>query len=66
MDFELRQTTQSREFDTVEGIQMDSTGDRRISEDAHVLSNLLQSLDASAGEAGPVPNLLKGMDLKDT
>ena len=64
MDFELRQTTQSRELDTVEGIQ--SIGNRRISEDAHILSNLLQSLEASAGEAGPVPNLLKGMDLKDT
>ena len=64
MDFELRQTAQSRELDTVEGIQ--SIGNRRISEDAHILSNLLQSLEASAGEAGPVPNLLKGMDLKDT
>ena len=64
MDFELRQTTQSRELDTVEGIQ--SIGNRRISEDAHILSNLLQSLEASAGETGPVPNLLKGMDLKDT
>ena len=65
MDFELRQTTQSRELDSVEGIQMDITGDRLISEDAHILSNLLQSLDASAGEAGPVPTLLKGMDLND-
>jgi len=64
MDTELQQKTQSRELDRVEDVPIDETGEshRQISEDVHVLSNLLQSLEASAGEAGPVPNLLKGMD----
>lgn len=65
MDIELQQKAQSRELDPVEGVQIGGNSNRQISEDVHVLSNLLQSLEASAGDAGPVPNMLKGMDSKD-
>jgi hypothetical protein len=66
MDVELQQKAQSRELDPVEGVQIGvNSKNRQISEDVHVLSNLLQSLEASAGDAGPVPNMLKGMDTKD-
>jgi hypothetical protein len=61
MDAELKLKTQSRDLDPVEGVHSDDNPNGRISEDAHVLSNLLQSLEASAGETGPVQNMLTGM-----
>ena len=33
-----------------------------VSEDASILSNLLQSLDASGGGSGPVVNILREME----
>jgi hypothetical protein len=71
MDAELEQRSKSRVLDGIQeagGTGGDSSTEatlhREVAEDAHVLSNLLQSLEASAGEAGPVPNMLKGMGSK--
>ncbi len=70
MDRELQQKSTSRDFDGIgdgeEGDRRNNShalreNDRDLAENAHVLSNILQSLEASAGEAGPVPNMLKGM-----
>jgi hypothetical protein len=60
MDSELKNKTQSRNLDTLDE-EGENTGDEEIAESAHVLDNLLQSLEASAGTAGPVPNMLKEM-----
>lgn len=64
MDSELRQNGHSRDLDQVDGVDNGDMADQKVAEDAHVLSNLLQSLEASAGEGGPVPNMLKGMETK--
>lgn len=62
---ELEAKTRSRDMDGIgasaEGLDEPPSGNREVAESAHVLNNLLQSLEASAGEAGPVPNMLKGM-----
>lgn len=58
MDTELEEKTKSRSLDAPDGVGQIT---KEVSEDAHVLNNLLQSLDASAGEAGPVTNMLKEM-----
>ena len=65
---ELQEKCTSRELDGIletgienETSQIDGSS-REVAENVHVLSNLLQSLEASAGEAGPVPNMLKGME----
>jgi hypothetical protein len=60
MDSELKNKTQSRNLDTLDE-EGKNTGDEEIAESAHVLDNLLQSLEASAGTAGPVPNMLNEM-----
>jgi hypothetical protein len=57
MDSELKNKTQSRNLDTLDE-EGKNTGDEEIAESAHVLDNLLQSLEASAG---PVPNMLNEM-----
>ena len=66
MDAELELASKSREYDGAAEAG-DTTSipksqqHRQIAENAHVLDNLLQSLEASAGDTGPVPNMLKGM-----
>lgn len=62
MDKELKGKTKSRNLDRVDedggpGME-DNEG---LAENAHVLNNLLQSLEASGGTSGPVPNMLKEM-----
>ena len=72
MDMELQEKCTSRAFDGILESDIESeashipgaSGD--VAENVHVLSNLLQSLEASAGEAGPVPNMLKGMETRPT
>ena len=72
MDIELQAKCASREFDGIleSGIESEIShipgASRNVAEDVHVLSNLLQSLEASAGEAGPVQNMLKGMETPPT
>jgi hypothetical protein len=61
MDDELRGKAASRKFDTVDEQQGANTENEEIAEGSHVLNNLLQSLEASAGTPGPVPNMLKAM-----
>ena len=63
MDAELKDKTEFRNLDSDQG---DSNNDgmadnEGVSEGFHVLTNLLQSLEASAGTPGPVPNMLKEM-----
>lgn len=70
MDNELRARTESRRIpksaldasdDDINDEQVDGL-EGLIDEDAHILNNLLQSIDASRGEAGPVVNILKEME----
>jgi hypothetical protein len=57
MDEELANATNaSRSLDRVAGAE-----DSHLAEDAHVISNLLSSVDASAGGPGPVRNMLDEM-----
>ena len=68
MDSELNSRTESRKLDSKIDDDDDNEGDekeRKVTaneEDVHVLSNLLQSLEASAGQSGPVSNMLKEME----
>mmetsp|Transcript_57022 Transcript_57022/g.64486 ORF Transcript_57022/g.64486 Transcript_57022/m.64486 type:complete len:687 (-) Transcript_57022:105-2165(-) len=63
MDDELEARTESRRIPGThnayneDGKQVKGS----IDEDAHLLSNLIQSLNASGGESGPVVNILKEM-----
>jgi hypothetical protein len=70
MDNELEARTESRRLNSrlenlddeidigeEEGVTLGGVG-----EDVHVLYNFMQSLDASAGDSGPVLNILKEMD----
>ena len=67
MDTELKGKTTARTLDTGEGVeQNDLGGNEEVAEGAHVLTNLLESLDASAGTPGPVPNMLKQMGINPT
>lgn len=62
MDQELKNAATSRTMDRdnlPEGVT-----DEKVVEDAHVLSNLLQSLDSGAGGSGPVQNIMKEMGLE--
>lgn len=68
MDMELEQKSKSRDLSEVTKSEISGENyvpgqrqSREVAENAHVLSNLLQSLEASSGESGPVPNMLKGM-----
>jgi SGT1 protein len=59
MDAELRESTStSRAWDTVTSSNLDDD----IAQNAHILSNLLKSIDASGGGPGPMRNILKEMD----
>ena len=71
MDKELEARTESRripksEVDDLDNITRSDNGREEvkgsIDMDAHILSNLLESLDASGGETGPVVNILKEME----
>jgi len=60
MDQELKVTaTQSRNVDVD---NLDDAED--VAQDAHMLSNLLKSLDAGGGAPGPVKNILKEMGVE--
>mmetsp|Transcript_11366 Transcript_11366/g.32732 ORF Transcript_11366/g.32732 Transcript_11366/m.32732 type:complete len:670 (+) Transcript_11366:46-2055(+) len=70
MDDELEARTESRKIASdvlVDGSDADPKNDQEkalvkgLAQDAHVLSNLMQSLDASGGGSGPVGNILKEM-----
>ena len=62
MDAELQEkASTSRKLDGGEAIDTDNVDDGDVAEGAHVLSNLLQSLEASSGTPGPVGNMLKEM-----
>jgi hypothetical protein len=63
MDSELlRSEAVSRRMDT-EGIPV-REGGGEVAEGAHVLSNLLQSIDAGGGGPGPVRNILEEMGIE--
>ena len=58
MDAELRESAStSRAWDNVDGV----TSDDDIARNAHVLSNLLKSIDAGGGGPGPMRNMLMEM-----
>lgn len=56
MDAELKATSTSR---GVGASDQEGIPDESVADDAHVLSNLMQSLGASEGAPGPVANILK-------
>jgi hypothetical protein len=70
MDDELETHTESRQLnsgmETLDHINGDDDdGGENVGgaeEDAHVLYNFIQSLEASAGDSGPVLNMLKEME----
>jgi hypothetical protein len=65
MDAELQGKTASRTLDKAEGTD-DDNDNEEVAEGAHVLSNLLQSLEAGAGTPGPANNMLKEMGIDPT
>ena len=66
MDNELKGKTKTREFDSVANdvAENENSEDEEVTEGAHVLNNLLQSLEASAGASGPMSNMLKEMGVE--
>ena len=66
MDQELEARTESRRIPstaTATKSNHDRDGVREsVAADAHILDNLLESLDASGGGSGPVVNILKEME----
>jgi hypothetical protein len=61
MDQELESAATSRGVDR-ENVPEGVT-DEKVVEDAHVLTNLLQSMDAGTGGPGPMQNIMKEMGL---
>jgi hypothetical protein len=63
MDAELKGKSESRTLDPIDGSDAEGAGelDEDLAENAHLLNNLVQSLEASEGTAGPVSNMLNGM-----
>jgi hypothetical protein len=61
MDQELQSAATSRDIDRTN--VPDGVTDERVVQDAHVLSNLLESMDAGAGGPGPMQNIMKEMGL---
>ncbi|KAL3945127.1 MAG: hypothetical protein SGBAC_000795 [Bacillariaceae sp.] len=74
MDAELKGKSNSRALDPISGVNIEGVQDNdddddddndndddSLAEKAHVLNNLLQSLDASDGKAGPVSNMIQEM-----
>jgi len=72
MDNELEARTESRRIlsSVLDTSDIDSKSNKEketvkgLVQDAHILSSLMQSLDASGGECGPVGNILKEMEGK--
>jgi len=70
MDKELEMRTESRKIPKIETLESNDTNDdddddgtrASIDADAHILTNLLESIDASGGGSGPVINILKEME----
>lgn len=64
MDDELEARTESRRIPGTHNAynRCDKEVNGSVDEDAHILNNLIQSLDASGGESGPVVNILKEME----
>ncbi len=68
MDKELEMRTESRKIRTIETLDSNETHENdnetkvSIDTDAHILTNLLESIDASGGGSGPVINILKEME----
>ena len=70
MDNELEARTESRRIPAslgTSGVNANDDQEREtikgsIDEDAHILNNLIQSMDASGGGSGPVINILKEME----
>ena len=64
MDNELEGRTESRRIPGTHNAHNEEgkVVNGSVDEDAHILSNLIQSLDASGGESGPVVNILKEME----
>ena len=67
MDQELEARTESRRIPTAASeIPANHEGlEESVAADAHILHNLLESLDASGGGSGPVVNILKEMEGSD-
>lgn len=63
MDEELKGTAAAAttETDDVKGVGLSAEADGDATEEARILSNLLQSLDAGSGSSGPVQNMMKAM-----
>ena len=63
MDKELEARTESRKIPStnIENLEVNAQNKDSIDADAHILNNLLESLDASGGGSGPVVNILKEM-----
>lgn len=63
MDKELEARTESRKIPStnIENLEINAQNKDSIDADAHILNNLLESLDASGGGSGPVVNILKEM-----
>lgn len=63
MDKELEARTESRKIPStnIGNLEIDAQNKDSIDADAHILNNLLESLDASGGGSGPVVNILKEM-----
>jgi hypothetical protein len=64
MDNELEGRTESRRIPGTHNAHNEESKvvNGSVDEDAHILNNLIQSLDASGGESGPVVNILKEME----
>ena len=73
MDKELEARTESRRIPVTKLDDSDANANKNehherqdvkgsIDTDVHILSSLLESLDASGGESGPVFNMLKEME----
>ena len=60
MDEELRKSTSCRGLDDIEITRNHSDTDD-IAQKTHILSNMLKSLDAAAGNPGPIRNILQEM-----
>jgi hypothetical protein len=61
MDEELRGTKASMDFDRVDS--KEGKNNPELQQEAHVLSNLLKSLEAAGGGPGPVQSIMKEMGL---
>jgi hypothetical protein len=63
MDAELKDKSESRKLDPIDGSDAQGVGehDEDLAENAHLLNNMLQSLEASEGTAGPASNMLNEM-----